>query len=283
MKARLIILLASFLTWLSAPAPAQKVDGELITRTFKIDSAAMSDLSRPTPGPVIDASAPPILQQWLQIRFAAAGIEFHENPFVPTPLTEKAMFLNERTGELIVRATREDLQKIDRMVRAMQKSPPLVEIEVRFVEVPEPPIPFRPLPQGFTNTSVYTEKEFHEAMQRYEKARGIDIVTAPKVMTLSGRQARVGVEQPKPWIYQGFTKIRRNFPKTLHPTLIRRRATNGGCHIRPDLFQGKWSRFGLLPTNDTPARFRCRRDGDRSVRANRMMARSSRIISWPHL
>jgi len=154
----------------------------------------------------------------LQIRFAAAGIDFPESPFAATLPTDKAMYLNQRTGELIVRATREDLEQIEKMIAPIQKPPPLVEIEVRFVEVPEPPIPFRPLPRGFTNTSVYTEKEFHEAIRRYENARGIDMVTGPKVMTISGRQARVGVEQAKPWIYQDPPKLPQDTSPDADPT-----------------------------------------------------------------
>jgi hypothetical protein len=207
MATRLQLFVAVFSSLLTTHSFAQKTEGELITRTFKVDSATVFDYaSRLTLGP--SEGSTPILQQWLQTRFARAGIEFPESPFAATLPTEKAMFLNERTGELFVRATREDLQRIDRMLAAMQK-PPLVELEVTFAETStiEPPVPFRPLPRGLTNVSVYTEKEFRETFRRFENTAGVDILTVPKVITMSGRQARLSVEQSTPVLYQDPPKL----------------------------------------------------------------------------
>jgi hypothetical protein len=219
MATRLQMFLAVFVSLLTAHSFGQKADGELVTRTFKLDSAMVRDyVSRRTLGPF--EGSPPLAQQWLQMRFARVGIEFPESPFAATLPTEKAMFLNERTGELVVRASREDLEQIERMVAMMQKAPPMVEIEVRFLEAPviEPAIPFRRLPRGFTNTSVYTEKEFREAIRKFERTRGVDIVTGPRVITISGRQARLVAEESRPILYQDPPRLPRDTSPDADPT-----------------------------------------------------------------
>jgi hypothetical protein len=200
----------------------QKAEGALTTRKFKLDMGALPQSKRPfTPGPLHESNADSLVQQFLQARLASAGILFAESPINTRTLpNEKVMFLNERTGELFVRATLADLQEIEKIVAQMQMPLPTVELEARFVEVAvaETPIPFRPMQRGFTNVLVFTEKEFRDAIRRYENSRGVDILTAPKVATMSGRQARLAVEESRPTLYQDPPRLPRDTSPDADPT-----------------------------------------------------------------
>src|ERR1041385_2694268 len=111
MATRLKVFVAVFVSLFAAQVFGQKADNELVTRTFKVDVEAFTaKYNGRAIGPADDrvSSAAQILRR----QFAAAGIEFPENPFAVTTLpTEKSMFLNERTGELTVRASREELDR----------------------------------------------------------------------------------------------------------------------------------------------------------------------------
>src|SRR3954471_23080656 len=173
MATRLIVSGAAFVWLFFVQAFGQSPERELVTRKFKVDLRAFSQPMLPL-GPIEESAVSPIVQRILQGRFAAAGIVFGENPFALTrPQSEKAMFFNERTGELFVRATIEDLETIERIVAQMQKPPPLVEIEASFLEVPELRIPYRTMPNGLTNISVLTEQQVRVMMRAYENLRGV--------------------------------------------------------------------------------------------------------------
>ena len=224
MATRLRIFVAVFVSLFAAQVFGQKADNELITRTFKVDVEAFTPKykARAT-GPREDGVSSAVTQV-LRRQFAAAGIEFPENPFAVTTLpTEKSMFLNERTGELTVRASREELDRIDNMIALMQKAPPMVQIEARFVEgsAVELPSPLRPVSKPLTNVSVLTEKQFRGVLTMYENSRGVDVVTTPRIVTISGRQARLGAEPSNPSkraIYQDPPKLPRNTSPDADPT-----------------------------------------------------------------
>jgi|GEM_PF-755816 len=172
--------------------------------------------------------------------FASLGVDL-------TP--PKAVFFNDRLGELLVRATLADLELIEPAIEKLNRTPPQVTIETRFVELSQtesqglglnsylgstplsngvvrpkagavPPIPTPSNlanPSGIflgpstivlgttTNTStsrvvaattlngILSDPEFRLLLNAIEHSTGADILAAPKVTTLSGRQAHLGV------------------------------------------------------------------------------------------
>jgi len=181
---------------------------------------------------------------------------------------QKALFFNDRTGILFVRATLSDLDIIEKAIQALNIAPPQVEIEAKFAEItqtdskalgfdwflgnilmgggttalgggsapsyrgapsegnpvgdfpgPGSNVPFDGvgtipqsasdfvLTQGLRNqdgnqsaiptvatiTGILTDPQFRLVINALEQRDGVDLLSAPKVTTLSGRQAQVTV------------------------------------------------------------------------------------------
>ncbi len=197
--------------------------------------------------------------------FVAAGIDFQTNQqqfagggggFGGQPLPpQKAIFFNDRTGVLLVRATLKDLDIIEQALQALNITPPQVTIEVRIAEIsqrdnkaigfdwymgnflvgngkaglqggtapsfndggsfanpegtfPNPPIARASTDQLITSglrsnpaipavatlSGILTDPQFRVVIRALEQREGVDLLSAPKVTTLSGRQARISIE-----------------------------------------------------------------------------------------
>ena len=201
--------------------------------------------------------------------FAAAGVDFATNQNqgfnqtgAPNP-PQKALFFNDRTGVLFVRATLRDLDIIEGALQALNITPPQVTIEVKIAEIsqrdnkgvgfdwflgnvlmrdgkagfqggtapsfadsggadnPANPggtfpgqfgIPSQPvnletdqlvtsglrnnasLPAVGTLTGILTDPQFRVVIRALEQREGVDLLSAPKITTVSGRQARISIE-----------------------------------------------------------------------------------------
>jgi general secretion pathway protein D len=178
---------------------------------------------------------------------------------------QKALFFNDRTGVLMVRATLRDLDIIENAIHALNIAPPQVSIEAKFAEFsqaddrglgftwflgntlinggkvgfqggsapsangqPSQANPSGLFPQsgstpftgfsrfatdqnlmnGFGNnsatiptvgtlTGILTEPQFRVAIQAIENRSGVDLLSAPNVTTISGRQARISMEETR--------------------------------------------------------------------------------------
>lgn len=206
-----VVLAGTFLGLAVPPVHAQTDDGapdQLITRNFHLNSDALRySISRAA---VPNHQEPQVLREDLNSTmaadlraiFAAAGVDL-ANALTGLPgRNQKSMFLT-REGLLIVKATPGDLAKIETIVAGFN-TPPQVVIATKFIEVPYavPPPPFVARPADVTNVTILTEKQFREIIQRYEATAGVDVITAPSITTISGRQARVQTEQTTPILYQ---------------------------------------------------------------------------------
>lgn len=211
------------------------------------------------------------IQQAVRNFFVAAGVDFRTNQTQLGPgafgpgggagqLPEKALFFNDRTGLLMVRATMRDLDLIEQAIQALNVAPPLVEIEAKFAEISQtdnkavgfdwylgnflmgggamgiqggtapsfrdtgtkanpsgtfpgefgvPAVTPNPatdqlLTSGFqknggipavaTFSGILTDPQFRLVIRALENREGVDLLSAPKVTTVSGRQARISVE-----------------------------------------------------------------------------------------
>ena len=128
--------------------------------------------------------------------------------------TARAMFFNDRTGLLYVRATLLELDLVDQGLQFLNSSPAQVSIALKFVEMSEEQAQalagiIHPLPQldqaGAARPSLATtnrppirgimaDPQFREFIQSMEAARGVEVLSAPLVTTLSGRQAQIAIQ-----------------------------------------------------------------------------------------
>ena len=180
--------------------------------------------------------------------FTAAGVQL---------LPPKAIFFNDRSGQLMVRATLEDLDIIEQAVQVLNISPPQLTIEAKFAEISQddnkalgfnwymgnaiiggnsalsggsaPSLTGKPTtanPLGFfpgtstpnsvpssasdqlitgglrnpaaapalaTYTGILTDPQFRVVINALEQRQGVDLLVAPKITTLSSRQAQIKV------------------------------------------------------------------------------------------
>jgi type II secretory pathway component GspD/PulD (secretin) len=120
----------------------------------------------------------------------------------------KSIFFNERLGLLMVRATRKDLDIIEQVIQVLNSSPPQLMIEVKFCEMTQAdkdPAGLSWLPgtiltsnsAASTSSGILTESQFRKVSQMLAEKRGVDLLSTPKVTTLSGRQAQIKVVDVK--------------------------------------------------------------------------------------
>ncbi|MBI1194858.1 MAG: tetratricopeptide repeat protein [Gammaproteobacteria bacterium] len=114
--------------------------------------------------------------------FAAAGINFPTNSTPGQP--QKAIFYNDRTGVLFVRAPLADLDVVETALQALNTQPPQLTFEVRLLQIPAQ------LPAGANGlpklSGVMTEAQFAQI-----RKFGFKELILPRVTTLAGRGARV--------------------------------------------------------------------------------------------
>jgi type II secretory pathway component GspD/PulD (secretin)/beta-lactamase regulating signal transducer with metallopeptidase domain len=128
--------------------------------------------------------------------------------------TAPVMFFNDRTGVLYVRATLLELDLIDQGIQFLTSSPAQVNVEAKFVEMSEEQAQaltgiIHPLPQldqtgaakpslASTNRppirGIMTDRQYREFIRSMEIASGVDVLSAPRVTTLSGRQTQIQVQ-----------------------------------------------------------------------------------------
>ena len=151
----------------------------------------------------------------LRSYFKVAGVELDP---------PKSVFFNDRTGMILVRATFAELETIRTAIQTLNSPTPQLTISVKFAEVDAATakklglkwlVPTNVI-QGseirkpadatvaidkmevpnavMTNVSgILTDNEYTQLLRQLEKQQGVDLLTSPKVTTLSGRQAQVSI------------------------------------------------------------------------------------------
>lgn len=217
------------------PPPSAPV---LLTRQFRVDpNTFIQNLERVTGTPLatVTETNPAIrIQDQVRAFFRAAGVDFSPPPEGGTPdQSRKAVFFNDRTGILFIRATTEDLEIIEKAIQALNVAPPQVQVEVKFVEIegedtkrlgfdwflgntlanPSPGTP-DDAPAGSSGgdvfpqvggmraastnaalslTGILTDQQFRTVLAALESRPGVTLLSAPRVTTLSGRQAQISM------------------------------------------------------------------------------------------
>ena len=213
-----------------------------VTRTFKVDPYAFVKAMQTTTGAKPDIENIPVefldqksktLQTLVLNYFQKCGLDFSKIP--PRKdvsaegfnnRAEKALFFNDRTGVLFVRATKDDLDVIKHRLHALNvgrtAAPSSIDFQIRFAQLKEQgstddfwemvtmnsststglthsleasALRFKSKPpgKGFAPVikGILSEVQSQRVKEKIEQTRGVDLLSAPRVTTLSGRQAQV--------------------------------------------------------------------------------------------
>jgi len=185
-----------------SPKPPETT--QLETRTFQLNPGLfLENLRKQMPSDVSTN-----VQDWVRRFFDAAGVN------VRPP---NAVFYNDRKGLLMIRATAKELEIVQNSLALFNYSPPQITIEAKFVEVGGKhakelgldwflgnlvlangtmSVPNWP-PGNRTNdlVGILTASQVKVVFKTIEQRAGTDILSAPKVTTLSGRQAGISALQ----------------------------------------------------------------------------------------
>jgi len=106
----------------------------------------------------------------------------------------------------MVRATIQDLETIEQVIQLLTMSPPQVVIEVKFCEIAEDnnrslgfdwslasTLATNAHSSNSISTAILTDPQFRTVLKGLQAGPGVDLLTAPKVITLSGRQAQIKI------------------------------------------------------------------------------------------
>src|SRR5207247_2178137 len=120
--------------------------------------------------------------------FTAAGVSV---------LPPNMLFFNHRTGVLMVRASADELDLAQKTIELLNSAPAQITIEAKFMEMPTDAARKLgldlPPPDATTNTwaRVLTAAQARALLRDAGQFAGVDILSAPKVTTLSGHQSQV--------------------------------------------------------------------------------------------
>ena len=171
----------------------------LYTKTYRTDPNllfAMDFPERVSPTPT----------ERVQAHLERSGVQFNDG-------NGRKLFYNDRTGVLLVRATLAQLDAIEKAIHELNITAPQVQIETRIAEYNLDDIPADlaahldqilrladELQAAKTvKASVITSADMKVLFRALEQTT-VDLISAPTIVTISGRQARVATEQAAPVI-----------------------------------------------------------------------------------
>ncbi len=193
-----------------SPSETDLITGGRFTRTFALNpNALLQDLSGSDQ--IVVARENRSIEERVREYFQSAGINLGED-------NAPRFFFNERTGILTVEGTIPQLEAVKNALRSLTSKPAQVAIEVRLLETTSNtgnarmkmllpqfeaddfvlpsalPVAAAEADRALLRTAVLTHNEFTKLLRSAEQSEGIDLLSAPRTVTLSGRQARIAVE-----------------------------------------------------------------------------------------
>ena len=169
----------------------------LYTRSYRID-----------PGPLFALDFPELVSptptEMVQAHLERSGVQFKEG-------TGRKLFYNDRTGVLLLRATLAQFDLVEKALQELNVTAPQVQIETRIAEYNLDDIPADlaahldqilrfgdELQSAKTvKASVITSDDMKLLVRALEQTT-VDLISAPIRVTISGRQARVAIEEAPP-------------------------------------------------------------------------------------
>jgi type II secretory pathway component GspD/PulD (secretin) len=197
---------------------------QLFTRTFKVDpntflqgldslvavpgpneSLIKFNDALPSTGKAANSStnAPLDIQQKIRRFFEAAGVSFS----LPS---RNQLYFNDRSGLLMVRAALPELDIIEKAIEVLNTAPAQVMIEAKLVEIATEDYKILGLDRFLGNTTtnkmlappsttgpvatvtgILTDPQFRVVTRALEQRSGSEVIAAPRMTTLSGRQGQI--------------------------------------------------------------------------------------------
>jgi type II secretory pathway component GspD/PulD (secretin) len=155
----------------------------LLTRTFKVDTNEFIQGLES-----LESSAGTNLSVALHSLFTSLGVDLQP---------PKSIFLSERNGLMLVRATARDLDIVEQVIQVLNQPAQQVNIRAKFVEMPNDQVPALLGDITITtnreeaSTGILTAPQARRLFKQLEQTKGVEILTAPDVTTVSGRQAQL--------------------------------------------------------------------------------------------
>jgi hypothetical protein len=192
----------------NAGVQAPVVAGPLLTRSFRLN---LSMFAASSEAQVRKAGESPLEHEALRIFFAKAGVQ----------LTDDRVFYNDRTSVLMVRATEHELSLIESALKEV-KPLPFVKVEVKYAALSDAALeewnelwrvayyekhvnmePYLPRWRECA-TAILIESEAAKLMKKLEGKEGVEMILPGSVTTLSGKQARISLEDEEPVLIPPF-------------------------------------------------------------------------------
>jgi type II secretory pathway component GspD/PulD (secretin) len=172
----------------SAGAAGSQLAQALATRTYRVNPAVFLERLRAVSGTFPGTNT----QELVRTFFESAGVGSQP---------PNAIFFSDQTGMLMIRAPVEESDLALQLINQLQPAPAQVTIETRFLELPSDAAAKLgldlPLVTARSNnwTRVLTAEQMSKALTAAEQLNGVDVLTAPKVTTLSGRQTQIQITE----------------------------------------------------------------------------------------
>jgi beta-lactamase regulating signal transducer with metallopeptidase domain/type II secretory pathway component GspD/PulD (secretin) len=134
------------------------------------------------------------LQDAVRAFFTAAGVNM---------LPPNQLYFKDRTGVLMVRATPQELVMIQKAIEVLNVAPPQLTIEAKFIEAPEDFVKRISVGTEVTSANatnqmrILSDSQARSFLKNLQRTPGVDVLAAPKLTTLSGRQAQIQVVEIK--------------------------------------------------------------------------------------
>lgn len=196
---------------------ARETAAALFSRAFKIDPWMLGSKTNQLNHPMMTSNAPEFYFARVQDFISQIGVNLKSPP-------GKSIFYHDRLGKLFVKATPEDLDKIERAISTLQSTLPTIHIKARFVEIPKTAnggVDFQDiairgivsLPASSwrhvghtTNTTttnstpagwmgILTEAGFKLTMKALEARKDVEFYAEPETTTASGWQTQMRATQ----------------------------------------------------------------------------------------
>lgn len=192
----------------SAPPALPAAPGTLVTRTYRLDAVALVRLLNEASNEPIPAGQDVVQTQFKRfLRRLGLNIPLSV-PDGPALADFPAAFINTNTAILFVRASAADQARLERTLQRLNQQPAQITLECRFVEGGidsvtrlnldwETPKTTNGSPHPAAPQVRLTAAATAELIQQLEAFPDIEILSTPKVTTLSDRAAQIFVGDTK--------------------------------------------------------------------------------------
>jgi biopolymer transport protein ExbD len=178
----------------------------LMNRRFRLSrDAVIRNLERELGKPI--GTNPPDAGTALRTYLNQHGLHFTATPPDAMPAQyQSAMFYNARTGVLFVRTIEPDLQRLESVLAPINANPAQIQLETKLHEVSGDAVgrlqissetaELQTGPAGSAATFILRPADARKLMADLDAMPGVTQSTAPKITTLSARQASIRIHPP---------------------------------------------------------------------------------------